>query len=281
MSDSQTQSTTSWQRFKDAMELLSKLATVALTAIAFYATYTYNRQQDLAREHREREQASLQQLQTIIGLFDPLSSQEPKRHRLAVLTVQELTANVPLALKLCLAAASQAECATTASTFAIDTLLRLSADSSSEAGDLRHTALAALDVRQSAPDTGAGRPRPVPTVSPDVPGGGPAPGQPETALKTGWVFLGTYSNGTWVTRYLDFPTTARPEALAGTTLAIRPQTGALNIRGNLFYEPGYDHILDVLTKGSRVHLLEVSSFAHAGYYIWAKVRYQAEVRQPT
>ena len=245
-----------------------------LTGVVAYATYAYNRQQDEARLAREREQAALQQVQTIIGLFEPLSSSDPQRKRLAVLTVKELTTNVPLALKLCVAAASQKECADTASSFELDTLINLSAERSaknSAPGDrgVQQTARAALDVRQSAPAYDAER---VPLTAADAPRGGSADAAPR-ATKTGWVFLGTYAEGKWVTRYLDFPPRDTPDSLGGKTVQVRTP---LNVRANLFYEPGYDRVVDVLAPGSKVTLEKISSYANAGYYIWAQASYSAK-----
>ena len=261
----------SWQRFKDLVELSSKIATVVLTGVVGYATYAYNRQQDEARQAREREQAALQQVQTIIGLFEPLSSSDPQKKRLAVLTVKELTTNVPLALKLCMAAASPKECADTASSFDVDTLIRLSGDAGKDAPApdraVQKTARAALDVRQAAPAMDV---EPARLTASDVPR--PRPGEADAAplAKAGWVFLGTYSEGKWLTRYLTFDPRAMPDSLAGQTVEVRTP---LNVRGNLFYEPGYDRVLDVLAPGSKVTLDKISSYAGGGYYIWAQARY--------
>jgi hypothetical protein len=117
----------SWQRIKDLVEIASKVATVFLAIIAFWATHQYNQRQERQQLNDQRQQTELHQVQTIIGLFDPLASTDPKKHNLAIITVKELTANVPLAIKLCLAAASKDECATTASTFGTDSLLALAA----------------------------------------------------------------------------------------------------------------------------------------------------------
>jgi len=266
----------SWERFKDSAEVLSKIATVVLTGVVAYATYAYNRQQDEARQAREREQtearqarereqAALQQVQTILGLFEPLSSSDPQKKRLAVLTVKELT-NVPLALKLCIAAASQKECANTASGFEVGPLLSLSkAPAAKDAdGKLQQTARAALDARQAAP---AENVAPTATYVAQPKSGGPVVPR---VTKTGWVFLGTYAEGKWVTRYLDFSPQATPDSLGGKTVQVRTP---LNVRANLFYEPGYDRVVDVLRPGSKVMLEKISSYADAGYYIWAKASY--------
>jgi len=275
----------SWQRIKDLVELASKIATVALAIIAFYATQEYNRQQDLERSAREREQkedqkqqTALHQIQTIMGLFDPLASADTKKHHLAVITVKELTANIPLALKLCLAAASQKECATTASAFATDTLLALSRDTSQNATQLKRTAVVALDYQQAKPDSSVGRSLVLSTATRPSNDSQAAPRPLQAGAKSGWVFLGSYGDSSWSTRYLDFPVHAVPASLSGKSLQVRHETGSLNVRANLFYEPGYDRIVDVLAPGSTVTLDSVSSYAGAGYFIWAQVRYRVGSR---
>ena len=145
----------SWQRIKDIVEIASKVATVCLAVIAFWATQQYNQRQERQQLNDQRQQTELHQVQTIIGLFDPLASTDPKKHNLAIITVKELTANLPLAIKLCLAAASQEECATTASTFGTDPLLALAREGSRGNPQVKQTAAAALD--RSKPDRTAQR----------------------------------------------------------------------------------------------------------------------------
>ncbi|MFL5494807.1 MAG: hypothetical protein ACJ8DC_10540 [Gemmatimonadales bacterium] len=268
-----------WASVKDLVETASKIATIVLAVVAYYATQQYNRQQDLQREAHEREQrldqqqqAALHQIQTIIGLFDPLASPDLKKHNLAVITVKELTANIPLAIKLCLAAASQAECASPISAFGTDTLLALSRDTTRSARPLRQTAARALDYQQAEPDSSGDRHVVTSTAAGAAGGGRPAPGI--TPSKSGWVFLGSYNDSTWATRYLEFPARTPPASLRGQSLPVRPASGALNVRGNLFYEAGYDRILDVLTPGSMVTVDSIDSYAGGGYYIWARVRYR-------
>lgn len=264
----------SWQRIKDTVEIASKVATVLLTIIAFWATQQYNQRQEEKQVTDQRQQTELHQVQTIIGLFDPLASTDPKKHNLAIITVKELTANVPLAIKLCRAAATEEECATTASTFGTDPLLALSHQESRSSPEVKQTAQAALDRQQARPDSSAGR-RPVATAAPAAAhdtGGAAAAGP----TRQGWVFLGTYADSSWATRYLEFSGRALPLELTGKSLQVRRATGALNVRANLFYETGYDRIIDVLAPGSTVIVDSVGSYAGGGYYIWARVRYQVQ-----
>jgi hypothetical protein len=262
----------SWQRIKDLVEIASKVATVFLAVIAFWATQQYNSRQERQQLNDQRQQTELHQVQTIIGLFDPLASTDPKKHNLAIITVKELTANVPLAIKLCLAAASKDECATTASTFGTDSLLALAASRGSP--QVKQTAAAALDQQQARPDSAAGR-RAVASAAPIATGDTTA-SNVAGRTRHGWVFLGTYADSTWATRYLEFSGRAVPGDLAGKSLQVRGATGALNVRANLFYEPGYDRIIDVLAPGSTVTLDSIGSYAGGGYYIWARVRYQVQ-----
>jgi hypothetical protein len=269
MSDDAPSSSPSWQRIKDVVELFSKIATIVLTGVALFATSIYNRQQ--TREHDA--QVALQQVQTVTGLFEPLTSTDRKKHGLAVIAVKELTTNPVLALRLCLAAASTAECAGPASTFATDTLLHLSDDS--EHGDprLQRIAQTALDIRQAAPDTLWRRAQLA--ISTLLPPGSSHGDSSQRSLdqRTGWVFLGTYTEGTWLSRYLDFPTTSPPASLRGHTFHVRAETGALNVRGNILHEAGYVRILDVLSEGSSVAIDSVASFRNLGYYIYGHARY--------
>lgn len=268
MSDDAPSGSPAWQRIKDGVELASKIATVLLTGVALFATYIYNRQQ--TREHEA--QVALQQVQTVTGLFEPLTSTDSKKHSLAVIAVKELTTNPALALQLCLAAASTAECAGPASTFSTDTLLHLSGDSGHDPR-LRRIAQTALDIRQAAPDTLWRRAQhAIATLSNDD-SSRPDSSQRSPDLKTGWVFLGTYAEGRWLSRYLDFPTMSSPASLRGQTFHVRAETGALNVRGNILHEPGYDRILDVLTEGSSVAIDSVASFRNLGYYIYGRARY--------
>jgi hypothetical protein len=262
----------SWQPVKDIVEIASKVSTVCLAIIAFWATQQYNRRQELQQRNDQRQQTELHQVQTIIGLFDPLASTDPKKHNLAIITVKELTANVPLAIKLCLAAATKEECATTASTFGTDSLLALAASRGSP--QVKQTASAALDRQQARPDSAVGR-RAVASAAPIATHDTTAPivGGP---TRRGWVFVGTYADSSWATRYLEFPAHAVPGDLAGKSLQVRRATGALNVRANLFYEPGYDRIVDVLAPGSTVTLDSIGSYAGGGYFIWARVRYQVQ-----
>jgi hypothetical protein len=263
-----------WQRTKDIVEILSKVATVLLTIIAFWATQQYNTRQEQKQRDDQRQQTELNQLQTIIGLFDPLASSDPKKHNLAIITVKELTTNVPLAIKLCRAAASEEECATPVSTFGLRTLLELSRDTSRGSPEVKQTADAALDRKQAGQDKSAGR-QPVASAAPAAARDTTRPAA-AGPTRQGWVFLGTYADSSWATRYLDFPGRIVPAQLAGKSLKVRQATGALNVRANLFYEPGYDRIIDVLAPGSTVTLDSIGSFSGGGYYIWARVRYQVQ-----
>ncbi|MFL5404013.1 MAG: hypothetical protein ACJ8BF_14505 [Gemmatimonadales bacterium] len=267
-------SPSSWERIKDLVEVASKIATVFLAGIAFWATQQYNQRQERQQQNDQRQQTELHQVQTIIGLFDPLASSDPKKHNLAIITVKELTANVPLAIKLCLAAASKDECATTASAFGPDSLLAVASGTRGGSPQVKQTAAAALDQQQARPDSSAGR-EPVASAALTTPHDS-ASGTGAGRTRKGWVFLGTYADSSWATRYLDFSERVVPQELAGRSLAVRKATGALNVRANLFYEPGYDRIIDVLAPGSTVTLDSIGSFAGGGYYIWARVRYQVQ-----
>jgi len=270
MSNDAPSGSASWQRIKDGVELASKIATVLLTGVALFATYIYDRQQ--TREHDA--QVALQQVQTVTGLFEPLTSADRKKHSLAVIAVKELTTNPTLALQLCLAAASTAECAGPASTFATDTLLHLSGDSGHIDPRLQRIAQTALDIRQAAPDTLWRRAqRAIATLLPPESSRGDS-SQGSLEQKTGWVFLGTYQEGAWLSRYLDFPSTSSPASLRGHTFQVRRETGALNVRGNILHEPGYDRILDVLSEGSSVAIDSVASFRNLGYYMYGHARYR-------
>jgi hypothetical protein len=264
----------SWQRIKDVVEVASKVATVLLTIVAFWATQQYNKRQEEKQRNDQRQQTELNQLQTIIGLFDPLASTDPKKHNLAIITVKELTTNVPLAIKLCRAAASEAECATPVSTFGLGSLLEVSNDTSPGTLEVRQTAAAALDRKQAGQDKSAGR-QPVASAAPTTVRDSARP-VVAGPTRQGWVFLGTYADSSWATRYLEFPGRAVPSELTGKTLQVRRATGALNVRANLFYEPGYDRIVDVLAPGSTVTLDSIGSYAGGGYFIWARVRYQVQ-----
>src|SRR4051794_6548881 len=220
----------SWQRIKDVVEIASKVATVLLTIIAFWATQQYNRRQEEKQRNDQRQQTELNQLQTIIGLFDPLASTDLKKHNLAIITVKELTTNVPLAIKLCRAAASEEECAAPVSTFGLGSLLAASSDTSRGSLEVRQTAAAALDRKQAGQDRSSGRQAvasAAPTAARDSAKVAAGP------TRQGWVFLGTYADSAWVSKYLEFGDRAVPRELAGKSFQVRNRTGALNVRANL------------------------------------------------
>jgi hypothetical protein len=265
-----------WARVKDTVDVASKVATVLLAILAFVVTQDYNRRQEKDRKYREArdsaehhrqqilqaqadtQQAALREIQTITGLFGGLASHDEKLRKLAVLTIKELTFNVPLATRICLAAASEAECVTAVAS------VRNNLPAARAEFDRRQATLDTTPTSGVSAGTASLRPRDSVVAS---------TGRRTTGQRVGWVFLGSWATDGWASRYLDFPASAKPASLEGRTLRVRQATGALNVRGNLFYEPGYDRIVDVLPPGTAVTLDSIASFANGGYYIWARARY--------
>lgn len=76
-----------------------------------------------------------------------------------------------------------------------------------------------------------------------LPQAAPEPPRPQpaaTGTKGGWVYLGHYvaPERCWETRYFDFPESADPASLVGSSPAVRSQTGNINVRAGMPTESG-------------------------------------------
>jgi len=94
-----------------------------------------------------------------------------------------------------------------------------------------------------------------------------------TQEELGWVYVGDYSGveNRWTTWYLEFDPTVRPSALDGRTLAVRRQTGALNLRRGMPTDQGeFPPVTRSLAPGTRVKILEIRPWLTTSY-IWARV----------
>lgn len=95
-------------------------------------------------------------------------------------------------------------------------------------------------------------PAPPPKQSTAPPAAQPPPAKsPET-----WVYLGTYRNQKWETRYLDFSDKLAPGALKGE-YTVRDETGALNVRTG-FFSPttgAFPPVTSSLQPGKRIKIL--------------------------
>lgn len=105
------------------------------------------------------------------------------------------------------------------------------------------------------------------------------PSEPgEERRKEGWIYLGNYveKKGKWITRYLMFDESERPEELKGKELEVRFETGALNVRRGMPAQSGaFPQVIDVLKEGSEVIINEVRSWSVTGY-MWAHITYYTQ-----
>jgi hypothetical protein len=97
------------------------------------------------------------------------------------------------------------------------------------------------------------------------------------SVKEGWVYLGHFEDGSWITQYLGFDENDTPSSLMKTPAqrrVVRKKTGALNVREGM---PGPDgrfkDVIDVLKVGSEVEILEVREWQSSGY-MWARIEYK-------
>jgi hypothetical protein len=111
----------------------------------------------------------------------------------------------------------------------------------------------------------------------------PSPASPQpTAPPTGaeaaeiWVYLGTYRNKVWETRYLDFPKGLDPSAYTKAspgTYAVRYDTGALNVRTGPFSPAtgAFPPVTSSLAPGRKVRILSTWPWSNSDNW-WAKVQ---------
>jgi len=93
------------------------------------------------------------------------------------------------------------------------------------------------------------------------------------AMAEGWAYLGNKPNGTWQTRYFDFPVDADPQQFitGDRVLRVREATGSLNLRQNMPTPEGtFPQVIDVLDPGTVVEVQEIHAWQSTGY-MWAKV----------
>jgi hypothetical protein len=92
-----------------------------------------------------------------------------------------------------------------------------------------------------------------------------------------WVFLGTFTDGRWQTRYLDFsndfnPTRFGTKDAIQRTLKVRNETGGLNLRYGKFSDAGDYPPLErrPLQPGQAVQLNSVAQWCDSGHW-WATI----------
>lgn len=94
-----------------------------------------------------------------------------------------------------------------------------------------------------------------------------------------WVYIGTYTNGVWATHYLDFgqvwnPTPyvkENPNRPQPPVFRVRPETGALNLRGGKFSPTGaFPDVIGSLAPRTDVKLLETWRWFGSDNW-WARV----------
>ena len=99
---------------------------------------------------------------------------------------------------------------------------------------------------------------------------------PSHTRSVGWVYLGHFvaSERRWETRYFDFPVSADPASLVSTSLAVRAQTGSINVRAGMPTDAGeFLGVRQVLKPGSEVKVRAVREWSASGY-MWAEIDFE-------
>lgn len=99
---------------------------------------------------------------------------------------------------------------------------------------------------------------------------------PSHARAVGWVYLGHFvaAERRWETRYFDFPASADPVSLVSTSLAVRTQTGSINVRAGMPTDAGeFLGVRQVLKPGSEVKVRAVREWSASGY-MWAEIDFE-------
>ncbi len=257
-----------WKIFKDAIDVVSKLATVLIAIVVFQ----YNSRHDHDQQAFQNQQARLQEVQTVTSLFPHLTSADIQVRHLALAALRVMTTDT-FAIDVCLSVATRRECSASATAFPPVELASLGTprDTQHVSPAIQQVARTAAETLQARPDSEA--------VRRSVLAASPAASHDSTVkingVRQGWVFLGSYDSttGSWQSRYFEFGVSAKPSSLKGHTLQVPSRVAGVNVRRNRFYEAGYDEILDVLKPGSTVNVGDVRSWNDGGYYIWASVTY--------
>ena len=91
--------------------------------------------------------------------------------------------------------------------------------------------------------------------------------------KQGWAYIGHYVNSKWKTRYFDIKVDALPNAIVGSELSVRKETGTLNVReGMPSFIGSFMPIIGALKPGSKAKILKVEEWSSSGY-MWAQISY--------
>ena len=100
--------------------------------------------------------------------------------------------------------------------------------------------------------------------------------QARTSRKRGWVFIGEFKEGSWVSLYLDFDKKDNPKSLVKSTASPKYLTRPLNIREAMPDPVGrFSPLIDVLRPGDKAEILMVEQW-HSSNYWWAKIEYEGQ-----
>jgi hypothetical protein len=127
-----------------------------------------------------------------------------------------------------------------------------------------------ITERDAGPLVASAKPTPPPARPPE-PSTIPPTGQTPAASPETWVYLGTYRNRKWETRYLDFSENLAPKALNGEH-RVRYETGALNVRTGPFSPTtgAFPPVTSSLAPGKRIRILRTWPWYNSDNW-WAQI----------
>jgi hypothetical protein len=243
------------RRKKDIWDRLTPVSTfissVILGVVGLWFTHSYNERQATIQEHESQQeqenkkhQARILEMQAVEKFMPYLTGEDEERKRVALLVITEL-----------------------ASPGFATQFAKLNPSQGAQEATDRIMAAAVSPVQA----------RPASDVSSKAAQAAPAsPGSAVQSRTGGWVYVGHYvaQEGRWRTWYFDFPPDTDPASLPSSTLAVRPQTGSINVRVGMPTDSGeFPRVRQVLRPGSTVKVRSVREWSYTGY-IWAEVDYE-------
>jgi len=83
-------------------------------------------------------------------------------------------------------------------------------------------------------------------------------------IKTGWLYLGEFSDGNWTNKHFNFSKTQDPGKLNGKIIQLTSQS--INVRTKKLT----GDIVKILKKGEKVKIIKVQNYPFTDY-VWAEI----------